>query len=215
MLDEHWPLFRLIVRTPRLELRLPRDDDLVALLEVVNRGIHDPATMPFLLPWTDAPSPDRERSALQFWWRCRAGWSRDEWHFSGVVFVDGRPVGAQDLMARSFGELRTVSTGSWLGRDYQGRGLGKEMRAAILHLAFEGLGAVEARSGAWIDNEVSHRVSKSLGYRQQEGGLALRRGKPDRLVEFILDRDTWLGHRRDDIEIVGLDACLEMFGVPS
>ena len=182
------------------------------MLGVVDRGIHDPATMPFLFPWTDVPSPERERASLQFWWRSRADWSPDSWVFNGAVFVDGRPVGMQDMRAKTFSSLRTVSTGSWLGREHQGRGLGKEMRAAVLHLAFEGLGAVEARSGAWNDNLVSHRVSQSLGYRQLEGALALRRGKPDRLVEFVLDRDTWLARRRNDIEITGLEPCLELFG---
>ena len=212
MLERFWPLFGLMVRTPRLEIRVPRDDDLTEVLEVVDRGIHDPATMPFLFPWTDAPSPERERTSLQFWWRCRAEWSPDNWVFNGAVFVDGRPVGMQDMRANSFSKLRTVSTGSWLGREHQGRGLGKEMRAAILHLAFEGLGAVEARSGAWADNTVSRRVSQSLGYRQQEGALELRRGEPDRLVEFVLDRDTWSDRRRDDIEIIGLEPALELFG---
>jgi len=212
MLERYWPLFGVTVRTSRLEIRLPRDEDLVGLLEVADRGIHDPATMPFLFPWTDLESPERERTSLQFWWKCRAEWSRDDWVFNGAVFVDGCPVGMQDMRARGFSSLRTVSTGSWLGREHQGRGLGKEMRAAILHLAFEGLGATEARSGAWADNTVSHRVSRSLGYRQQEGALELRRGKPDRLVDFVLDRETWRSRRRDDIEITGLEPCLELFG---
>ena len=212
MLEHHWPLFGLVVRTPRLEIRLPRDEHLVEVLDVVDRGVHDPATMPFLIPWTDAPSPERERRALQFWWSCRSAWTPDDWVFNGAVFVDGHPVGMQDLRAKSFGSLRAVVSGSWLGREYQGQGHGKEMRAAILHLAFAGLGATEARSGAWADNLVSHRVSRSFGYREQEGTLELRRGKADRLVEFVLDRDTWLARRRDDIEIVGLEPCLGMFG---
>ena len=78
--------------------------------------------------------------------------SPDKWTFSGAVIVDGHPVGVQDLSAESFATLRTVRTGSWLGMRHQGRGIGKEMRAAILHLAFAGLGAVEANSGAWHDN---------------------------------------------------------------
>lgn len=212
MLERHWPLFGLVVRTPRLEIRAPRDEHLLEVLEVVDRGIHDPATMPFLIPWTDAPSPERERRSLQFWWGCRATWSPEDWVFNGAVFVDGHPVGMQDMRAKSFATLRTLSTGSWLGREHQGRGLGKEMRAAVLHLAFEGLGATEVYSGAWADNVVSQRVSRSLGYRQYEGMLEMRRGRADRLVEFVLDRDAWLSHRRDDIEIAGLEPCLAMFG---
>jgi RimJ/RimL family protein N-acetyltransferase len=212
MLDAHWPLFGLRVVTPRLEIRLPRDEDLAGLLEVVAEGIHDPATMPFLNPWTDAPPAERTRSSLQWWWGARARWTPEEWNYTGAVFVDGRPVGVQDLMAQQFPKLGVVKTGSWLGRQHQGRGLGKEMRAAVLHLAFEGLGAREAESGAWADNAASIAVSRALGYRESDGGLALRRGQPDRLAGFTLVRDEWLARRRDDIVIEGLEPCLAMFG---
>ncbi|MHB1787768.1 MAG: GNAT family N-acetyltransferase [Acidimicrobiales bacterium] len=163
MLEAHWPLFALRVVTPRLEIRLPRDEDLVSLLEVVAEGIYDPATMPFLNPWTDAPPAERARSALQWWWGARARWTPEDWNYTGAVFVDGRPVGVQDLMAQQFPKLGVVKTGSWLGQRYQGQGLGKEMRAAVLHLGFEGLGAREAESGAWADNAASIAVSRAFG----------------------------------------------------
>jgi len=108
-----------------------------------------------------------------------------------------------------------VTTGSWLGRSFQGRGLGKEMRTAILHLAFEGLGAVEAHSAAFPDNAASMATSRSLGYRSNGEQLVLRRGRPDRLVNLVLDRQTWMARRREDIVIEGLQSCLDMFGAPS
>ncbi|MGH9082229.1 MAG: GNAT family N-acetyltransferase, partial [Acidimicrobiales bacterium] len=69
----YWPLFDLRVRTPRLEIRLPTDGDLFRLLAVTDEGVHDPATMPFTTPWTDAPSPQRHRDSLRWWWSRRAG----------------------------------------------------------------------------------------------------------------------------------------------
>jgi hypothetical protein len=48
-----WPLLSLVVRTPRLELRLPREEEFPGLVELVDAGIHDPETMPFFIPWTD------------------------------------------------------------------------------------------------------------------------------------------------------------------
>jgi RimJ/RimL family protein N-acetyltransferase len=115
-------------------------------------------------------------------------------------------------MAKNFERLRTVETGSWLGRQHQGQGLGKEMRAAILHLAFEGLGAIEAMSGAFHDNRASLATSKSLGYTENGDRLMLRRDRPDRIIDLKLDHATWASRRRDDIEIEGLEACREMFG---
>jgi RimJ/RimL family protein N-acetyltransferase len=213
MADPYWPLFDLRIHTPRLEIRLADDDDLHRLNEVADGGIHDPATMPFLIPWTDDPAQLRHRRSLQWGWSKRAQWSEENWTFTGVVLVDDVPIGIQDLTAERFAALRTVTTGSWIGRGFQGRGLGREMRTAILHLAFEGLGAIEAHSGAFHDNAASMATSRSLGYRPNGAQLALRRGQPDRLVNLVLDRDTWMSCRRDDITIDGLEACIEMFGV--
>jgi RimJ/RimL family protein N-acetyltransferase len=211
MPDTQWPLFDLRVRTPRLEIRLPTDPDLYRLNELVDLGVHEQSAMPFTIPWTDTPTPRRHRESLRFWWSARADWSPESWNFTGAVFVDGTPVGVQDLMAKNFARLRTVETASWLGRQHQGHGLGKEMRAAILHLAFEGLGAIRAISGAFHDNGASLATSKSLGYTGNGDRLMLRRERPDRILDLKLDRVTWT--RRDDIEIEGLEACLEMFGV--
>ena len=207
-----WPLFDVIVRTPRLVLRLPADHELVELAQLAAVGVHDPDWMPFAVPWTDAPSPALERNALQWWWRARAEWSSDRWTFTGAVFVDGVAVGVQDLVGENFAVLRAVSSGSWLGRAYQGQGIGKEMRAAALHLAFAGLGAEVAYSGAWEDNLASLAVSRSLGYVENGVRIEVRRGRPSRQIDLRLDRSAWEARRRDDITIEGLAPALEMFG---
>ncbi len=210
--NPYWPLFDVRVRTPRLEIRLPTDEDLYRLVALVDDGVHDPATMPFASPWTDAPAPRRARESLQWWWGRRAQWRPDDWSFTGAVFVDGEPVGVQDLSAKQFATLRTVGTGSWIGRRHQGRGLGKEMRAAVLHLAFDGLGAEAAHSGAFDDNAASLAVSRSLGYSANGEQLELRRGRPARMVNLRLDRAAWLAGRRDDIVVTGLGGCQHLFG---
>ena len=190
---------------------MPKDDDFGPLIALIDEGIHDPATMPFMQNFTDTPPPRRGRDSLQFWWRQRAAWSPDHWSYSGAVFVDGRVVGVQGMEGRNFASLRSVETASWLGRAFQGQGLGKEMRQAILHLAFEGLGAEEAHSGAFHDNIPSLATSRSVGYTENGETRALRRGVPDRIKRVRMDRATWMARRRDDIEIIGLDACLPMF----
>src|SRR5688500_13210674 len=124
MLSAHWPLFDLRIRTPRLELRYPSDDDLAALAELVREEIHDPDFMPFMSPWTRAASPDREREALRFWWRLRANTKADEWILPFMVVDRGEPVGVQDLKGVMFPITRSVVTGSWLVRRRQGEGIG-------------------------------------------------------------------------------------------
>jgi RimJ/RimL family protein N-acetyltransferase len=212
MAHPYWPLYDLVVRTPRLELRLPNEDELVALAALAGEGIHDPGWMP-LAGWTDQPSPQLERGVLHWHWGRRADWMPTSWNYNPVAIVDGEVAGTQSMYANDFGALRVVNTGSWLGRRFQGAGLGKEMRAAIVHLAFAGLDALEARSGFWHDNEPSRRVSESLGYEVVGERWVLRRGVRDKELEARLRREVWEERRRTDITIEGLDAsCLELFG---
>lgn len=84
----------------------------------------------------------------------------------------------------------------------------------ILHLAFAGLGAEEALSGAFEDNVASLATSHSVGYEQNGEARGPRRDGSARTVRFRIGRDTWEGRRRDDIEIIGLEGCLDMFVAP-
>jgi RimJ/RimL family protein N-acetyltransferase len=212
MTSGHWPFFDLRIRTPRLELRPDWDDGLVALGELAAQGIHDPATMPFGQPWSDLPSGgELERSVLQWNWRQRAELTPDKWRLAFVVSVGGRIAGIQGIEAEHFARCRVVETGSWLGREFQGQGVGREMRAAVLHLAFAGLGATEALSGAFHDNAASLAVSRALGYGNNGEHIRLRRSDPDRMVELRLTRADWERHRwPEPIEIDGLEACLPL-----
>ena len=114
MLSEHWPLFDLRVRTPRVELRYPCDDDLAALADLTREQIHDPESMPFTHPWTRAPAEQRPQNALRFWWGLRSNLDVDRWTVTFLVLDDGEPVGVQDVNATSFPVTRSVGTGSWL-----------------------------------------------------------------------------------------------------
>jgi RimJ/RimL family protein N-acetyltransferase len=213
MTHSYWPLFDLRVRTTRLELRPPSDDDLVALARVAAAGVHDPALMPFFIPWTDQASPDLERGVLQWGWRGRAEWKPENWRVGLAVSREGEVIGVQAIAAENFAVTRAVSTGSWLGRAHQGRGIGREMRAAVLHLAFAGLGADVARSGAFEDNSASIAVSRHLGYRENGDDVHVRRGRAAREIRFKLTRDMWEATERTPVEVEGLEPCLEFFGV--
>jgi RimJ/RimL family protein N-acetyltransferase/ribosomal protein S18 acetylase RimI-like enzyme len=159
------PLTRLRLRTPRLELRVPTRAEARRLFEVAKGGIHPPDFMPFEVPWTDkldeadfvaystASTPD----AIRF-----------------AAFLDGAPIGVQGVDFQS----ERVTTGSWLGEAYQGRGLGTEMRAAVLSYAFEHRGAAVARSGAIQGNPQSLGVSRKLGYEVSGSHVVSPRGEP-------------------------------------
>ncbi|XVQ86327.1 GNAT family N-acetyltransferase [Microbispora siamensis] len=206
----HWPLFALRLTTPRLELRLPGLDDLDALADRAAGDVHDPGEMPFGEPWTDAPPHERARSTVQIHFRQWGTWSPGDWSCSFVTVWEGQVVGVQEMRARDFAVTREVATGSWIGLPFQGRGIGTEMRAAVLHLAFTGLGARYATSSAFLDNPRSLAVSRRLGY--QEDGLAVekRRGEAALQQRLRLSRDEWT--TPDGFEIHGLEPCLPLFG---
>jgi RimJ/RimL family protein N-acetyltransferase len=211
-LVDHWPLFGLRVRTPRMEVRVPDDELACRSAELALDGIHDPGWMPFGVAWTDAPAEDLPRNTLQFHWANRAQLSPASWHLSLVVLVDGEVVGAGSLMADRFAERRLFETGSWMTRSRQGQGLGFELRQVCLHLGFAGLGAQVATTGAWHDNLASLGVTRKLPYEPNGEDVLLRRDQADRMLKFRMTRERWEAIRRDDIAIEGLEPCLPLLG---
>jgi RimJ/RimL family protein N-acetyltransferase len=197
------------LRTSRLELRLPTRNELVALAEVALAGIHPPEEMPFAVAWTDTLTLD---SFVAFHEELLASWRPDDWTLNLVTFLDGRPIGAQGMGAERFAEQRTVVTGSWLGAPFQGQGFGTEMRAAVLELAFRGLGAQIAKSGAMQGNIASTRVSEKLGYEPAGEGTRSPRRQPVPEIRYRLRRDTWRSPIR--VEIDALEPARPLFGAP-
>jgi RimJ/RimL family protein N-acetyltransferase len=208
-MTDPWPLGGLVLRTRRLELRPDDDEGLLELAALAEAGVHPEDEMPFLVPWTRSPDPGR--SVLQYQWRCRAELAPETWTVNFVVRSGDVVVGTQGLSARSFGVLREVSTGSWLGLAHQGHGYGTEMRAAVLAFAFDHLGARTARSSAFADNVRSHAVSRRLGYRADGTELREREGARTTDVRLLVEPD---GFVRPEwtLQVEGLGPCLELLG---
>ena len=202
------PLHGLRLRTPRLELRLPAADELEQLREVALAGVHPPEFMPFAVAWTDEPDL---ATFLDYHELQRREWTPAAWDLELGVWLDGELVGVQAVTATDFVTTRLVSTGSWLGERFQRRGVGTEMRTAILELAFRGLGADVARSGAIDGNAASMRVSEKLGYRVIGRGTVEPRGIPTGHTDLELCRHEW--RPPAPVEIVGLEPCLPLFGI--
>jgi RimJ/RimL family protein N-acetyltransferase len=213
MAHPYWPLFDLEVRSPRLTLRYLDDELGAAVASVAARGVHDPSRTPFMTPWTDHGSPELERNAFRFWWRSRAETQPDHWSINLAAIEHGTVVGASGLSADQFGVLGSFETGSWLGREFQGRGLGTELREATLHLGFAGLRAEFATTSAFSDNAPSLAVTRRLGYETEGTRRVVRRGEPADLVGFRMARAQWETIRRDDIEMVGVDGAREILAI--
>jgi RimJ/RimL family protein N-acetyltransferase/predicted GNAT family acetyltransferase len=205
------PLTRLRVRTPRLELRLATRAELRALGELAQRGVHDPAAMPFGVAWTDnSDRPGFVAETVEHHEARLGEWQPDAWTLNLIAFHRGRPAGVQTVRGERFGRRRTIDTGSWLGREFQGQGLGTEMRAAVLQFAFEGLGATLATSGAIEGNPQSLGVSRKLGYEIVGAHTVSPRGVPVEHMDLELARESF--RSPVPVELVALGPLLPLFG---
>jgi len=212
-LARFWPLLGLRLATPRLVLTPLRDSDMAEVLDLILDGVHEQGAMPFLIPWTEAPSEEMIPNTLRYWWTSRGAFVPTDWALPLVVRRSGTVLGVQDLMAKDFAITRTVHTGSFLGMAHQGRGVGTEMRAAVLDFAFDHLKAERADSAAFTDNPASLRVSEKLGYRV-DGTMVVQRRPGERAFEQRLSltpaefrRPSWR------VQVAGLDPCRSLLGL--
>ncbi len=208
-----WPLFGLRLITPRLEVLPVSDDDLPCVIAAAHAGIHDPGKSPFSYPWTDATGDELTQETLKYFWQCRAELSPHRWIINFGVWIDGALAGVQDIMATDFPDLKTVESGSWLTKSYQGLGIGTEMRQAVMAYAFDYLGAEVAESDAATFNHASLGVSRKLGY--QDNGMtrvAVREGEMREQHRIRLDRD---GFVRPDwtLQVEGHNAAARLLGL--
>lgn len=210
--NRYWPMFDLRLTTPDLHLRHLTEADLASLAAILpDDAEQDPCS-------TSYPGLDRDRNrgvvVHQDYWRARGNWRPESWALSFGVFRDGELVGYQGLEGDDFARLRTVDSSSFLTRAARGHGLGKQMRAAVLALAFDGLGARFAITSAWTDNYASLAVSRALGY-VDNGVTAHRRGETaGEMAHMRLTREQWSASEWPDRVVVsGLDECMAFFGL--
>ena len=209
-----YPPLNVQVRTPRLTLAGATDELLERLVPLVRAGVANEPPWPFDDPASlYADSPDREWQWLRAIWAGRGRVSESFWRLYFVVLLDGEPIGMQDLVGADFTRFGTVTSFSWLAPDRRGQGIGREMRAAVLHLAFAGLGAREAESDAFVDNHASNKVSRALGYEPNGTTWDSRRGEVAPIQRWLLTRDVWERTRREDIELAGVQECLPALGL--
>lgn len=205
-------LYKLRIRTPRLELRLGSHHELLGLGRIAEQGVHPPNEMPFAVAWTDRiGEPDFLDGFVAFHEQHLADWSPNDWKLNLLVWEHDELAGTQTVLAKDFARRRCVATGSWIGRVHQRRDIGTEMRAAVLELAFRGLGAVKAES-SWLEgNRASRRVSEKLGYAEYTVGEKSPRGTPVLEHGVAIDRSSW--SCPIPVEFVGLERCLPLFGL--
>ena len=213
--DTHpWPFFGLRITTPRLELRMPDDEDLAELFEAARAGIHPADEMPFGVPWTDGLSePDGAGQFLAYHWTARGALSPESWALNFAVVADGRVVGIQELMVA--GLRRQPQRDQRLLADRLRPGTRDRRRDARRRAPPRLRRARRARgaTSAWVDNAASQRVSPARSATSPTAScLMARRGEPTRHLRYRLTREAWQRNHFDGIEIHDLEPCLALLG---
>ena len=205
-----WPAAGVRATAGNLELRWIDDELLVQLAELAGRGVHDEAAMPFYTPWTRGTPEQVARSVMAYQWSIRSRVApTGPMTLEFAVLVDGVVVGSQGAGGTDWAVVKTVETGSWLGLEYHGRGIGTRMRALMLELLFEGLGADEVTSGAFADNAASNAVSVKTGYQPDGVDRKAREGAPVMVNRYRMPRARWLDVREYNAALLGAPARLE------
>nr|CAA9316452.1 MAG: hypothetical protein AVDCRST_MAG46-535 [uncultured Nocardioidaceae bacterium] len=207
-----WPMFDLRLTTHDLELRHLTEADLAGLATILPPDAEQDPSLPSYSGLDD--DRNREVAVHQDYWRARGNWRPASWALSFAVFRDGELVGHQGLEGEDFPRLRTVDSSSFLTGAARGRGFGKQMRAAVLTLAFGGLGARFAITSAWTDNVASLGVSRALGYTPNGVTLQPRGETVGEMTHLRLTREQWLTSGwADHVVVAHLDDCMPFFGL--
>jgi len=207
-----FPILGLRITAGPLELRGISDEDIAALADLAGRGIHPPDQMPFSTPWTDAPAAELPLRFARYHWSTRASFTRESWMLDLAVVWDGAVVGTQGFRTSDYLVTRTGETGSWLGREFQGRGIGTRMRLAMCAFLFDCLDAQELTSGAFVDNPASLAVSRKVGYRPNGQRRMVRRpGEWQANQGLILTPETFV--RGPEITVEGLEPVRRLIGL--
>lgn len=212
MAHRYWPLFDLRIDTPDLTLRPMTEADQPIIADLLPDDLElDPAAPQFA---TEDPRVARGLVVHQGYWKAFGTWRPEAWRVNFAVSAAGQVVGAQELEGNDFPALRTVDSASFLIPSARGSGYGKQMRRAVLALAFGPLGAQAAITSAWHDNHASLGVSRALGYQPNGESLHARGDSADVMVHLRLLRAGWLASgAAAGIHISGFEPCRHLFGL--
>jgi len=174
----------LVVRGPRVRLRIPREEDAQRLFELAS----DAEVTRFFswgpyaqeaqaLAWLQTLSARREEGvALEF----------------AIADADDWVIGITGVLEVSKRDRRSV-VGTWLGQAYWGTGANAESKALVARLVFEELRM--ERLGAWADvrNPRSQRALERVGFVREGTLRAFHRHADERrdVVAYSLLREEW------------------------
>lgn len=207
-----WPLHGICLVTADLALTVMAEPDLATVISVLPADVE---LNPHATTYAGFDDEANRRAVfVQGYWRALGLWSPSDWMLPFVVRRDGEVVGVQWLEGPDYLADATVDSSSWLVPTERGRGFGRQMRAAVLTLAFGPLRAEAAISSAVTANVASLGVSRSLDYRPTHASVLPHTGAV--LQHLRLDRGRWVASKSARAtQVGGVDAALALFGLES
>ena len=173
-----------VLTTERLRLRVPSEADMASVFEASRTpGFNDG------MLWDPPATMEELRGPYE---RAVAAWREGKHHqFTIEEREEGRFVGRISL--RSTGEAGVLDVGYWTHPARQGRGFMTEALAAVLELAFEGLGAEAVVADYAVWNVASGRLLAGAGFttlRVVPGGF-VKGGRVSDEAQVRLGREGW------------------------
>lgn len=207
-----YPQYRLIIKTPRLELKIPTELEILDLAKVAEEGIQIPDEPHFQdESLYNKPAEIIKLNLVESIIHNIQDWDKDNWQLPLGVFYENKPIGMQTIYAKQFPIARGFGCGYWIGLKYQGKGFGTEILKAILAFGFDGLNAREAYLGAWADNSASIHIMEKIGFIPNGEYWLERDGKATKDKRMRLPKEHW--NKQNDVVFEGLDSCTELFGL--
>lgn len=213
-LEEIWPPYALTISCGDLSLSPVRESDLPELAALAAGGVQ---THPgaFIVDWDKGTPEEVARSMATYHWRTRAEATPQNWRVEFTARLAGEAIGVQSAGARAFAQRRTVGTGSWLGRQHQGHGIGTLMRQTIAAAFFDHFGARELVTSYFEGNEASRRVSEKVGYAPNGSLMEVSAGGAHigREHSMLLTQDR-LVRAQQPVTITGAEVFAEFLQLP-
>jgi len=176
--------------TDRLVLRLPRAEDVAAVLP--HAGQWDVARFT-----SSIPHPLSEDDARV--WLSRGAEARAKGAGVQLIMTDRADGTIRGVVGLGWGHTwPEAEVGYWVGPPFQGQGLATEAVRAILGLGFEALGLATVFATTKPDNVASRRVLEKVGLRPDGQRLridAVARGEIWDHERLSIDRATWEAER--------------------
>ncbi|MFI5044945.1 MAG: GNAT family N-acetyltransferase [Acidimicrobiales bacterium] len=204
---EHLPITRIVASSGPVTLRVPDQVELAAYAtELAAGGLDDDHTRA-TLQWQPATPALAASQTIGHVSEAFTRGPGPRWLIPLFVFVEGRPIGRQDLGATPDDpRLRTAFTASVLLNTHRGLGFGTHARACVLEVAWA-LG-VERATTAWnTDNAASSRVSAKLGYVTNgvEWWWDPRAGREIEICRAYTTEEQFRAAWSGEVKVVGVD----------